>query len=416
MIAFLGGLVAIAAYAFHDTLEKSRWVRTPCVIHSCDVEIDSREPRYSNPYRLRIEYRYDFQGARRGLLEHSSDAAADVFGLKRRYAPGNAMVCFVRPKNPSESVMDQDPLWQPGLFLLGSAAVFGVVARAYCVPEFLGRPEPREMRPEWKRRRSEWVSAIILFCAAVGVTIGVFGVALVRAALALHWPAVPCEVVSAGVVKVHTQDLPLYKSDVLYRYRYGGVEYHSNDYSHTDFATPWYTGKRRMGRDMLAAHDPVCYVNPRRPDEAVLTRAPSPSLCWAAFGIALGAIGLHGMVRNRPRLWLPRRDGAAIAVAVGTTGDRWKTSAWLAGAAVIGLLLIVAASDLRDDYRERIATTVGCLVVVGLAVLFVGVLYGATSTATRPGAHQLIQSPARPAGLPAAGAGAAPAARPPRRL
>jgi len=85
-------------------------------------------------------------------------------------------------------------------------------------------------------------------------------------------------------------------SVVLYQYEFNGQTYKCDRYAFVTDSSGIYQSEDRIVEQYRAAVNPVCYVNPDSPSEAVLKRGFHADLLRALFLLVLLLIGVGGLV------------------------------------------------------------------------------------------------------------------------
>ena len=159
------------------------------------------------------------------------------------------------------------------------------------------------------------------YLGSVGVFLIVLGLAFTwwlwgageRAMITRGWTEVPWLVLASGVreSQFSEHDPRKWQADVEYRYTFGGQVYHGTKLRRIEGPTP-----HRARAVAGAARFPVgvatvCFVNPARPEEAVLehaTKAAFYTLWWPL----LFSVGGAGMLRAVVRMGRPREEEKTV--------------------------------------------------------------------------------------------------------
>ena len=115
-----------------------------------------------------------------------------------------------------------------------------------------------------------------------------------RVRRAKSWRKTPCVILSSSVSEDAT-DSGLYILRVTYHYEFAGGHYSSSRYSFSpSSATAGRRGKKRIVGRLVPGTTTFCYVNPDRPDDAVIDRGVTWDMVfWGVFGtICLGVFVL----------------------------------------------------------------------------------------------------------------------------
>jgi len=110
------------------------------------------------------------------------------------------------------------------------------------------------------------------------------------------WVATPCQIVKSTVERRRGEDGPVFVWDLQYRYTFDGRGYDGDQYDFMAFGNSS-DGKRkhRRARQYPRGSQQVCYVDPDRPRNAVLSREFSSEMWWGLFPLPFVAIGAGGM-------------------------------------------------------------------------------------------------------------------------
>jgi hypothetical protein len=284
-------------------LGQRSWRKTPCTIITSVVQ---ERGDGESPYAFSISYRYECGGKthnssayKRGYSGSSTYSAAR--DLVQKYAAGRATVCYVNPANPDEAVLQRDSA------LIGLAALFPLIFVAigaggiyflWCTPS------PAQARPiapvaSGAKGKSRYAAAAFftLFAVAGGAMLYPLGIRPIARTLdARSWAPTPCKVLRAEVRSHDSDDGTTYGVYILYQYEFGGRTYKADRYDFMGGSSSGYEGKARVVAQYQAAANPVCYVNPKCPSEAVLKRGFHAKLLLVLFPLPFLLVGVGGLV------------------------------------------------------------------------------------------------------------------------
>ncbi len=279
------------------------WKRVPCAIVASEV----REVGGESPYAITIGYQYDFGGRRysgsaykRGYS--ASDTYSGVQKIVQKYPVGRATVCYVNPGNPAEAVLKRNSL------LIGFAALFPLIFVAIGAGGiyFIWRKSPpaearpiAPIAPRTKGRSKYAVAAFFALFAVIGgamlYPLGIRPIA--RTIDAGSWLPTPCKVLHAEVRDHDSDDGTTYSAYILYQYDFNGQTYKCDRYEFLGGSSSGYERKARVVEQYRTAANPICYVNPKDPSEAVLKRGFHAKLLLALFPLPFLLVGVGGIVR-----------------------------------------------------------------------------------------------------------------------
>lgn len=230
----------------------------------------------------------------------------------------------------------------------------------------------------------------VFFLAGSGFMVP-FAITIVRVVSAASWVQTPCVVVSSEVESHRGDKGPTYSIEMVFRYRFDGKEYESHAYDLSMGSSSGYSSKARVVEQHPPGKRTTCYVNPRKPSQAVVRRG-LPGTVWFAFiPAAFMAVGLGGLVasvrgRRRPPApasapsWLPAaaRSIPGIGVRLKPGASARATFIWLTVAAVIwNGILAFFVQDVVRSWRAGRGSWSETLFVVPFVLAGIGVVVGA---------------------------------------
>jgi len=323
-VAIPSFMLAMLAGELLDRAALYSWTAVPCRIVRAEVVEEARHgrfvPQIEYTYRLGEQtYTADSYTRQPKRFERYSKAAAIV----ARYPVGSEQRCYVDPDQPSRAVLVHESLWF-GLFGL-IPLLFMIIGLGGLVALWRPRKSKTEpisdtaVRPAVKRKRGTAVGVgffAIFALVGCGALIPSFILPMWRMRDARHWPAVPCKILKAEVQSHSDSDGTTYSVYILYEYEVAGRTYKSDRYDFLDVSSSGYRGKQRIVEAYRKAANPVCYVDPDDPSQAVLSRGFSPVFLFGLIPLVFAAVGIGGIIgvlrrarRNARRQtqadWLP---------------------------------------------------------------------------------------------------------------
>ena len=319
---------------FAQATAQRSWQETPCKI--VDSKVEERSGSES-PYTFAVRYEYQVGGRtltgtayKRGY--RGSEKYSNVQTLVEKYPSGRNASCFVNPKDPAEVVLRRDSLLTglvilfPLIFVVIGAGGFYFIWRKQPAPE--AKPIAASIAHSGAKAKYGLVAFFAIFAIAGLAMLYPLGIRPIAKTLdARSWVEVPCRVLRSEVRSHDSDDGTTYSIYILYSYDYDGCMYKADRYDFVGGSSSGYRGKARVAAEYEAMPNPVCYVNPRHPSEAVLKRGFHAKLLLALFPLPFIAVGFGGMVytwrgkiggRKRRKPWMPKdsrvpaRDDLAV--------------------------------------------------------------------------------------------------------
>ncbi len=314
-LAFLAAGVFFAVVTvreFRRTLAQRSWRRVPCTITRSEVQEESRGER---PFVFATAYAYDCQGNHEGTVYKrgykGSETYSDAQEIARHYPVGLSLVCYVNPHDPSDAVLKRESLAM-GLFIL-LPLVFVLIGAGGLYGLWLAKARPKSEQPiagksiaaDSRKRRYALVGFFGLFGVVGLVTLYWLGIKPIAKTLdARSWIETPCKVLRANVRSHEGDDSTTYSVYILYEYEFNGQTYRNDRYDFVGGSSSGRQGKARVVERYRSDPNPVCYVNPSNPGEAVLKRGFHAKLLLALFPLPFLLVGLGGVYYT---LWGKKR-------------------------------------------------------------------------------------------------------------
>jgi Protein of unknown function (DUF3592) len=345
---------------FGRAVSQRSWQEISCKIVSSEVaERDDDEQPYA--FAVRYEYVCDGRSCTGSVYKRSyvgSEKYSDVQKLAEKYPSGQNTFCYVDPKHPAEVVLRRDSL------LIGLVIFFPLIfvvigaGGLYFIWRKQPPPEAQPIAAPIVRRGAKGKYGLVAFFAVFAIAglailypLGIRPIA--RTLDAKSWVQTPCKVLRGEVRSHDSDDGTTYSIDILYSYEHDGQTYKSDRYDFIGGSSSGYRGKASVVAQYEAMPNPICYVNPKHPSEAVLKRGFHAKLLLALFPLPFIAVGLGGIyytLRRKKRIasgataWMPEdcRPTADNDVSVLRQADaspvvlRAKHSPW---AKLVGVIL-----------------------------------------------------------------------------
>jgi hypothetical protein len=119
-------------------------------------------------------------------------------------------------------------------------------------------------------------------------------------------------VLRAEVRSHDSDDGTTYSVYILYEYEFEGQTYKSDRYRFMGGSSSGHRGKARVVKMYKSAADPVCYVNPDDPSEAVLKRGFDATLLLALLPLVFLLVGLGGIVGSLRKKKAKKKDDLSV--------------------------------------------------------------------------------------------------------
>jgi hypothetical protein len=395
---------------FGRAIGQRSWNKLPCTIVSSKVQerADSKEP-----YAFDVRYRYEYGGQTyTGSAYKRSYSGSDKYSaaqqLVKKYPSGQNGFCYVNPANAGQAVLKRDSIaiglviFFPLIFvIIGAGGIYFLWKKQ--PPEAVKPIAATALREARTKGMGKYgLAALFAVFALVGggmlYPLGIKPIA--KTIAAESWITTPCRVLRAEVRSHDSDDGTTYSIYILYQYEFNGQTYKSDRYDFVGGSSSGYRGKARMVALYEASPNPVCYVNPDDPSEAVLKRGFHAKLLLALFPLPFLLIGVGGLIAVRrgkiavgggkAKPWLaqePARVPDDLAILRGTASGRavlaprFSAKSKFIGVTLVaafwnGIVSIFVVSKL-SDFRHGDSSWFGLLFLLPFVAVGFGLIAGA---------------------------------------
>jgi hypothetical protein len=295
IFAAIGLIVTVAiGFALWNEVRTNFWVATPCTILTSELQEKGKSYRLDLTYHYTYEGR-EFTGSRLKATSNEFDNAAEAQRAARRFRGDQTSTCYVNPKAPEESVLEQRSPWI--LLVLLFPLLFVTIGSIGLIAVWKGGSTPKRAISETHVKPKSAATALLLigiFFVLIGGVVTYFlsiGPWL-RVRESAAWQETPCTILSSGV-KAHRSDKGgnTYSIDIRYRYSWQGEELIGDRYNFDMGSSSGYDWRKQIVNQYPPGTRTRCYVNPNDPLDTVLVR-DSNSGWW---GLLPGVFVLAGI-------------------------------------------------------------------------------------------------------------------------
>ena len=303
------GLFAFIAFAkeFAGDLQTRSWTESPAELIKC--EIVAEKGRKENPFRIDVEFRYDYEGQSYTSTQYTrkeqwSDDYEKLALKKKTFHQGDGgTTCFVNPDQPTEAIMKLQSLWG-GFFLLiplifvvvGSGIIWAGVAMLRNKKKAKqGDVTSISAKAKKSGKAGRVVGAVfflIFFCVGLGILFPVGIIPYKRSQAAKSWVETPCTIIWSRVQSHKGDDSTTYSVDIFYKYEFNGEQHRSNRYKFMGGSSSGSSAKHKIVKKYPARSQQICYVDPEVPERAVIKRDGVGY--WFLIPLTFMLIGLFG--------------------------------------------------------------------------------------------------------------------------
>ncbi|MBN1125311.1 MAG: DUF3592 domain-containing protein [Sedimentisphaerales bacterium] len=282
---------------FFSRLGRFKWGKTSCVILESSVQ--------ENPFRFAVRYEYEYSGHTYISTTYrwgykSSDTYSEAASIAGKYPPDSRTECYVNPDLPSQAVLQRESLWFGLLFLfpllfvvIGLGGIYGAWAKGNSKEKSLSSGVAKAK----KTGTRIGVGFFAIFAlAGLGFLVPFFILPIVRILDARDWLPVPCKILRAEVKSHSGDDGTTYSVYIFYQYDFNDQTYKADRYNFMGGSSSGRSGKQAVVDSYRSAKNPVCYVNPEDPTQAVLQRGFTWNLLFGLIPMVFVLVGIGGII------------------------------------------------------------------------------------------------------------------------
>jgi len=294
-------------WEFSKAIRQRFWKQIPCKIITSTIE---EKPKTNSPYTFKVSYEYEFNARKhtstvykRGYKGADEYHKADK--IAKRFPPGKNAECYVNPSHAPEAVLKRGSLLFG--FVLLFPLIFVAVGAIGIYAMWFSRDKKGKIKPIASKslRTKRKNVGMFLFCISALIGVAMFYPVTIRLTArtidARNWHETPCKILSAKVRSHRGDDSTTYSVHIFYEYQFQGQTYKSSRYGLSGGSSSGRAGKVEVVDAYKKAKNPVCYVNPKNPSEAVLQRGYSLALLAALVPPLFFAIGVGGIISIKRR-------------------------------------------------------------------------------------------------------------------
>lgn len=211
------------------------------------------------------------------------------------------------------SIILKEAPWYLVFFLLIPLIFMFIGCGGIYATWFIRKSDQPEVKS--KAKTSSKIFLVLFGLIFIGVGCAASYALLIRPTIltwqARSWIETPCKIVSATVESHSDDDGTTYSIDITYEYNYYDRVYRSDRYDFVGGSSNGYEGKKTVVDGYKRAENPVCFIDPDHPSEAVLQRDWTLKnaigffpLIFVAAGVWIVRMGIHRIRRKGPS-WLP---------------------------------------------------------------------------------------------------------------
>lgn len=250
--------------------------------------------------------------------KNKSNSLASKIGASLFLLPFGAMGAFFAVMLIREVITKEAP-WYLVFFLI-LPAIFIFIGFGGLFMTWFGKEKVKVEAP--KAKRAKMGKGGLLLFGLIFVAAGLAGTyifllrPLAKIWQAKGWAETPCKIISAKVGSHSDDDGTTYSIDITYGYDFSERSYRADRYDFIGGSSSDHRGKQAVVDRYKKAANPVCFVNSKKPSEAVLQRELTLKNAIGLFPlifVVAGTAAIIGVLKQKKRkgmAWLPQAHSA----------------------------------------------------------------------------------------------------------
>ncbi|GHC55633.1 DUF3592 domain-containing protein [Roseibacillus persicicus] len=297
--AFSSIFVLAGLWMTFQELRLWTYEEVPCQVQKFEI-LD--EASNDEPFSARVQFTYQhngqqYTGNRLTANEGRHEDYEHYVELEQEVRARGT--CFLNPDQPSESILQRSrgAVWGGIAFTLFGS--FFVAIGVFIIKASKDESKALSAKGSSKEFKHRGTIAAAFFGIFALAGVGVFfgsTLPMARKALSLRsWEPTPATVIWSRVRSHDSDDGTTYSPDIFYRYRYQDQEHRSNTFSLSSGSSSGRSSKQKIVDQYPRGKEFTCYVNPKKPWQAV----GQPKLGWSVLIMLLPlpflAVGFGGV-------------------------------------------------------------------------------------------------------------------------
>lgn len=283
-IAFCMMFAGVGLFSFLPSIAPWSWKSIPCEVLSFTVHDD---PDLDLPFTAAVRYRFEWEGA---FLE-SDEVGVDGWREARiplehmrMFSEAPETVCYLPEGTPESVVLFRpQPKWG-GLYFIG----FGV-----CMSWILFRLDRTRHLPQDEVVKQVLPPVALLFgLPGLLLTAGLSVPVWIELIQVRSWNETRGRVVWSELRSTHNHKSSNYRAEICYEYETAGRIWRNNGVRAGSLTDTTRSAAREVLRSFPVGREIRCYVDPARPERAVLLKWPGWQALLTMFPLPFLAIGL----------------------------------------------------------------------------------------------------------------------------
>jgi hypothetical protein len=293
-IAFCMMVAGVGLFTFLSSIAPWFWESVPCEVLDFSVHDD---PGLELPFSAEVSYRFEWEGRRRESSQVGVEGWKDArFPLEhmRKLSESPETVCYLPEGSPESAVLFRpQPKWG-ALYFIGFGVCMGCILYQAHRTRHLPKDEVmKRVLPPF---------ALLVGLPGVLLTLTLSVPVWIELIQARGWTETPAGVVWSELRETRNRNSTNYRADVCYEYQIAGKTWRNNRVRTGFLPDTTLSAARGLQRSFPVGREILCYVDPTRPERAVLLKWPGWQLLLTLFPLPLLAIGLwvgREALRNR---------------------------------------------------------------------------------------------------------------------
>lgn len=283
-IAFCAVMAGAGLFSLLPSLSPWFWKPVPCEVLDIRVHDDSD---LELPFSIGVRYRFQWHGSPRESSQVGIGGWKDArFPLEqmRKFSENPETVCYLPEGSPESAVLFRpQPKWG-SVYFIGFGICMGCI--------LFQADRTRHLPQNEVMRRVLPPFALLVGLPGVMLTLTLSVPVWIELIQVRGWNEKPAKVVWSELRETRNRNSTNYRADICYEYQMAGKTWRNNRIRTGFLPDTILSAARGLQRSFPAGREIRCYVDPIRPERAVLLKWPGWQLLLTLFPLPFLAIAL----------------------------------------------------------------------------------------------------------------------------
>lgn len=278
--------------------DQRSWEARPCIILESSVRENPKKPYFTFEVKYQYEYNDETYISKSFRDDHrGSDYYSNVDKLVQKYPVGSETICFVNPNDPQMALLERTSLFNLFFLLIPLSMIFIGFKLIMWISH--DNSAPSQSVAKTYNKKNKGVFKYIFYTALIILGAIFFYILTIKPIISSYkissWDRIPCSIIYADIREERDRDSVSHSIYMLYEYELDARKYRSEKIISTFDRMLTLRAMNRKIEMYQSAEILKCYVNPKDPNDAFLSRRITIHPMVGLFALLAFLIGITGI-------------------------------------------------------------------------------------------------------------------------